>query len=452
MQKIWEKVKSELKAQIPGHSYRMWIEPIEFVRNEGPAVVLSCPNFFSRKRVHDHYSGLIESQYKNLSPNVCKLVLEIPPKSDKAPRRIDSDPLRPDALPQLSLPNISVKGSGTGQLLRKDFTFDRFVVGNNNDFAYSAALSLASRQEMNQNSLFLLSRTGLGKSHLSQAIGHYILDRFPRENVYYITAEDFMNEMVQAFRTNSIERFKMKYRNQCDVLLMEDIHYLTGKERTQVELAQALDYLFNADKKIIFTSCYLPADIPKINEQLRSRLTSGLISNIESPDFRTRMKILNKKIETLGCNISPRVVEYLAGELSENVRQLEGGLLSLTAKSSLLKTPIDIRLAESVIQNIVQQKQTVTVDYIKKLVCEAFNITPSEIVSRSRKKHIVRPRQVAIYLARQYTDQPLQAIGKSFNRYHATAIHSIGVVEKKMKADESLRKQLEMIRGKLETR
>jgi len=452
MQKIWEKVKSELKAQIPGHSYRMWIEPIEFVRSEGAAVVLSCPNFFSRKRVHDHYSGLIESQYKNLSPNVCKLVLEIPPKSDKAPRRIDSDPLRPDALPQLSLPNISVKGSGTGQLLRKDFTFDRFVVGNNNDFAYSAALSLASRQEMNQNSLFLLSRTGLGKSHLSQAIGHYILDRFPRENVYYITAEDFMNEMVQAFRTNSIERFKMKYRNQCDVLLMEDIHYLTGKERTQVELAQALDYLFNADKKIIFTSCYLPADIPKINEQLRSRLTSGLISNIESPDFRTRMKILNKKIETLGCNISPRVVEYLAGELSENVRQLEGGLLSLTAKSSLLKTPIDIRLAESVIQNIVQQKQTVTVDYIKKLVCEAFNITPSEIVSRSRKKHIVRPRQVAIYLARQYTDQPLQAIGKSFNRYHATAIHSIGVVEKQMKADESLRKQLEMIRGKLETR
>jgi len=305
---------------------------------------------------------------------------------------------------------------------------------------------------MNQNSLFLLSRTGLGKSHLSQAIGHYILDRFPHENVYYITAEDFMNEMVQAFRTNSIERFKMKYRNQCDVLLMEDIHFLTGKERTQVELAQALDYLFNADKKIIFTSCYLPADIPKINEQLRSRLTSGLISNIDSPDFQTRMKILNKKIETLGCNISPRVVEYLAGELSENVRQLESGLLSVTAKSSLLKTPIDIRLAESVIQNIVQQKQAVTVDYIKKLVCEAFNITPSEIVSRSRKKHIVRPRQVAIYLARQYTDQPLQAIGKSFNRYHATAIHSIGVVEKQMKADESLRRQLEMIRGKIETR
>lgn len=452
MQKVWEKVKADLKAQIPGHSYRMWIEPMKFVRSENNAVVLSCPNFFSRKRVHDHYSIRIESLFKHLSPNICKLVLETTPKSEKARKHPDHDPLRPDVLPQLSLPNIPVNGSGGGQLLRKDFTFDRFVVGNNNDFAYSAALSLASRQEMSQNSLFLLSRTGLGKSHLSQAIGHYILDRFPNENVYYITAEEFMNEMVQAFRTNAIEQFKRKYRNRCDVLLMEDIHFLTGKERTQIELAQALDYLFNADKKIIFTSCYLPADIPKINEQLRSRLASGLISNIESPDFQTRVKILNKKMEILGCKISPRVTEYLAGELSENVRQLESGLISLTAKSSLLKTPIDLHLAESVIKNIVQQKSTITVDFIKKLVCEAFNITPSEIVSRSRKKHIVRPRQVAIYLARKYTDQPLQAIGKSFNRYHATAIHSIGVVEKQMKADESLRKQLEMIRGKIETR
>lgn len=452
MQKVWEKVKTELKAQIPGHSYRMWIEPIEFVRSQGPAVVLSCPNFFSRKRVHEHYSGLIEEQFKQQEPKLCKLVLEIPKKNEKAIKSADADPLRPDALPQLSLPNIPFKGSGTGQLLRKEFTFDRFVVGNNNDFAYSAALSLASRQEVNQHSLFLLSRTGLGKSHLSQAIGHYILDRFPNENVYYITAEDFMDEMVRAFRTNSMDRFKMKYRNQCDVLLMEDVHFLTGKERTQVELAQALDFLFNADKKIIFTSCYLPAEIPKINEQLRSRLTSGLISNIEAPDFQTRMKILNKKTETLHCDISPRVLEYLAGELSENVRQLESGLISVTTKSSLMKTPIDIRLAESVVKNIVHQKQTVTVDYIKKLVCEAFNITPSEIVSRSRKKHIVRPRQVAIYLSRKYTDQPLQAIGKSFNRYHATAIHSIGVVEKGIKSDEGLKRQLEILQGRLDSR
>ena len=357
---------------------------------------------------------------------------------------------KPDMDPQLTLPNVGMQPYGK-RMLRNDFTFDRFVVGDNNDFAYSACLSLASRKNTQQNSLFLLSKTGLGKSHLSQAIGHHILSKQASDRVYYITAEDFSNEMVYAFRHDCIDKFKRKYRNQCDALLLEDIHYLAGKERTQIELSSILDTLFEADKKIIFSSCCLPSDIPKLNNELRSRLSCGLVSNIDPPNFRTRVRILQKKSMNNGYDIPENVIHYLAGELTEDIRQLESGLIGVAAKSSLLGVPIDLDLAESVTKNIAQQRKNITIDAIKKLICKQYNISINEIVSRSRKQNIVRPRQIAMYLSRKYTDSPLQAIGKSFNRYHATALHSIGTVERSLKENSPVRKQVEFLCKNLES-
>ncbi|MGD9416063.1 MAG: chromosomal replication initiator protein DnaA, partial [Desulfobacterales bacterium] len=324
-------------------------------------------------------------------------------------------------------------------------------VGANNDFAYSASLSLASRREYQQNALLLLSKTGMGKSHLSQAIGHHVLSEYPDERVYYITAEDFSNEMVQAFRQDSINKFKAKYRNKCDVLLLEDIHYLSGKERTQVELALTLDSLFEASKRIIFSSCYLPGDIPKLNDKLRSRLSCSLISKIDSPNFRTRVRILRKKAQSNGYHIPDTIIEYLAGELTEDIRQLESGLNGVAAKSSLLGTPIDLDLTESVVKNMVRQRKKITIDVIKKMVCKYYNCTLKDMVSRSRKQHLVRPRQMAIYLSRLYTDAPLQSIGKAFNRYHATALHSIHCIERGLKENSVIQKQVEFFNQKLES-
>lgn len=291
----------------------------------------------------------------------------------------------------------------------------------------------------------------MGKSHLSQAISHFILSEHPSERVYYMTAEDFSNEMVQAFRHDSINKFKARYRNGCDVLLLEDVHYLSGKERTQIELALTLDTLFESGKKIIFSSCYLPVDIPKLNDKLQSRLSSSLISNIEPPDFRTRIRILQKKALHNGYEMPEDVMQYLAGELTEDVRQLESGLIGVTAKSSLLGTPIDLALAESVVKHIVRQRKKITIDVIKNLVCKYYSISMDQIVSSSRKQSIVRPRQIAIYLSRMYTDAPLQAIGKSFNRYHATALHSINTVERAVKQNSPVQKQVEFLRLKLES-
>jgi chromosomal replication initiator protein len=277
------------------------------------------------------------------------------------------------------------------------------------------------------------------------------LSEHPLDRVYYITAEDFANEMINSFRNNTISEFKKKYRNGCDVLLLEDVHYLTGKERTQIELALTLDTLFEAGKKLIFSSCYLPSEIPKLNDKLLSRLSCGLISNIDPPNFRTRVRILEKKAGTNGYKIPKEITEYLASELSDNVRQLESGLIGVAVKSSLLGAPINLDLAESVVKNIIRQRSNITIDVIKKIVCKYYGISVRDLVSRSRKQNIVRPRQIAIYLSRRYTDQPLQVIGRNFNRYHATALYAIGVVERGLKENGSLQKHVDFFCQKLES-
>ena len=444
MEAVWEKIKSAIKNRIPTHSFEMWIEPLDLEKGENDHWILACPNFFSKKRVSDLYGNLISAELSSATGSSCNLTFAV---------GVKGKPDRPkEQMPnhQLPLPNDSIRPH-SGRFFRRDFTFDQFVVGASNDFAYSASLSLASRKEHQQNALFLLSKTGMGKSHLSQAIGHHVLSAYPDERVYYITAEDFSNEMVQAFRQDSINKFKGKYRNNCDVLLLEDVHYLSGKARTQVELALTLDSLFEAGKRIIFSSCFLPGDIPKLDDKLRSRLSDSLISSIDPPNFRTRVRILRKKAQNNGYQIPDEIINYLAGELTEDIRQLSSGLNGVAAKSSLLGTPIDLNLTESVVKNIVRQRKKITIEVIKKLVCKYYNCSLKDVVSRSRKQSLVRPRQMAIYLSRSYTDAPLQSIGKAFNRYHATALHSIHSIERGLKENSSIQKQVEFFHQKLES-
>jgi chromosomal replication initiator protein len=443
MEAVWKKVKSTIKKRIPGHSYQMWIEPLKVQRAEDSACVVYCPNFFSRKRVQGLYGAMIQQAIQIELGRECDLLFKISDKSNGPKPKVAEDL-------QLPLPNDNVS-QYNGRFLRRDFTFDQFVVGSSNDFAYSASLALASRRDTQQNALFLLSKTGMGKSHLSQAIGHHVMSSHPKDRIYYITAEDFSNEMVRAFRHNAIDKFKTKYRTQCDVLLLEDVHYLSGKERTQIELALTLDTLFESGKRIIFSSCYLPAEIPKLNDKLRSRLSCGLISAIEPPNFRTRVRILQKKVGMYDYRLPENVIHYLAGELTDDVRQLESGLNGVAAKSSLMGIPVDVELAESVVKNIVRQRKLITIGVIKKLVCKYYNISLEDLISNSRKQIIVRPRQMAIYLARRFTDAPLQTIGKSFNRYHATALHSIGCIERGLKQDNSIQKQVGFFCQKLES-
>ncbi|MCP4747119.1 MAG: chromosomal replication initiator protein DnaA [Desulfobacteraceae bacterium] len=446
MELIWRQIKESLVQKMPSHTYRMWIEPLEVGNAGEDTLQLVCPNPYFRKRVLDYFLPEIKAEVQHITGKNIDLDLRIA-AADKRPE--DSVSNAPPQQLQLCLPEINIP-SNYGRLLRDDYTFDQFVVGKSNDFAYSAALSLAVRKNIQQSSLFLLSKAGLGKSHLAQAVGHQILRNQPKERVYYMTAEDFANEMVSSYRSNSISAFKEKYHKLCDVLLLDDIHHLSGKNRTQIELAHTLDYLINENKKIIFSSCYAPSDIPKLSDNLRSRLTCGLISSIEPPEYRMRIKILEHYAQANSWLIPKEIFEYLASELTQDVRQLKSGMSGMIAKSSLLGRPIDLGLAKDVIRNMVQKNEDISVSTIKKLVCKYYNISIKDLVSSSRKQAIVRPRQVAMYLARRFTDQPLQSIGKSFNRYHATAMHSIGVVERGIRQGASVQKHVEYLSGKIE--
>jgi len=446
MEKVWQKVKDTIKDTLPTHVYKMWIEPVHFFKATGESLVLTCPNNFLKKRVIDNFGLMIKNELKRVAGDGYEFFLEVSRGSGKTAGHL-AGAAAPEEV-QMTLPQVNIRPKN-GRLLRKDFTFDQFVVGKNSDFAYMAALSLASQKKPAQNSLLLFSPPGMGKSHLSQAAGHQILSAFPNERIFYITAEDFTNEMVIAFKRNSIDEFKKKYRSCCDVLLLEDIHMLSGRTRTQEELALTLDYLNEAGKKVIYSSTMQLAKIPKMSEQLKSRIAVSLISEIEPPDFRTRVKILQHKARGKALRVPSEVIEFMASELKQNVRILESGLIGVTTKSCLLGMPVDLALAESVVKNIVTNQKHITIDVIKHLVCREFGITVGDMISKSRKQAVVRPRQIAMFLSRRHTDQTIQSIGKNFNRYHATVIHSIHAIEKELKEKGEVQKQVDIIEQKL---
>lgn len=457
MKSIWKKVKADLKSQIPANNYMMWIDPLDLGACGNQHVVLECPNHFSKKWIEGYYSEMIKAGLNRICGKAVQVSFEVANGHSRHTITQKQDTLavtnkgqkarRTDK--QLTLPNSHVRPR-TGRLLKNDFTFDTFVVGTNNDFAYSAVLSLGSQNNAVNRPLFLTSRPGMGKSHLTQALGHYTLGAKPSTRVYYITAEDFSNEMVYAFNTKTINQFKEKYRAGFDILLLDDIHSLAGKERTQSELAMVLDYMLEADKKVLFTGCCLPGEIPKVNEQLKSRLSCGLITTMDAPDFRMRVRILRKKSQINGYSIPDDVIEYLADNLTDDVRQLESGLNGVAMKSSLLGVPVDQDLARSIVKNMVVQQRKITLELIKKLVCKEYGVLAKDIDSRSRQQRVTWPRQVAIYLSRRLTDHSLKSIGRNYNRYHATVIHSINAVENAMKQKQSVSQEVNYLVNKIE--
>lgn len=456
MESFWEQVKSQIKNSVPEHSYRMWIDPVELLEHDSHRIMLSVPNEFFVRRLTENYMDMFTTEFSKLGKSITIEFLSQSKPSTPSPKTDVYGSSYPALAvlgknpEQAELPGLD-PSFHSGRILKKGFTFDDFVVGDNSNFAYSASLSLAQGKKNGAGILYLLAKTGLGKTHLSQAVGHHMIAQNRSNRVFYVTAEDFTNEMIFSLKNNKIEVFKEKYRKKTDVLILEDIHFLSGKIATQKELAITLDYLLDADKKIIFSGCELPDEIPKLDVQLKSRLGLGLVTEIEPPDYKTRVKILKKKSSHLGCKVPTLVTEYIAQELCDDVRQLESGLFGVVAKGQLMGRNIDIELARSVLSNITKNRKRINIDVIKNLVCKEFSISEQDIMSNSRKQRIVKPRQVAMFLAKKYTDQPIKKIGSSFKKYHATAIYSVNMVEKELKQKGSLYEQIIYISKKIES-
>lgn len=444
MSTLWDELKKQIKEQLPEKSYSLWINPLSLIDEKEDTIILGCPNKFSMNWIVDHYSVLLESGLKNMGKShgiVFKVASQA--KKMKGPDMFLSSP-------QLYFPNIAPKKTRGKFNFNKEFTFDRFVVGSCNEFAYSASRAIASGDGCSYDSLFMRANTGLGKSHLSQSIGHMLIENNPDIRAYYITAEDFVNEMISALKSNKIEYFKNKYRRSCDVLMLEEVHFLSGKEKIQTELGYTLDALANDNKKLIFTSSLLPKDIPNMSKELSSRLTSGLITTLEKPDYNTRVKIIEKKASEHDLLLSEEIIHLFAEKLTKDIRQIESALRCFKAKADLMKAKTDINLAKEVLKYHITDNSAISLDNISKLICKYYKIENAVLPSKSRKKIHTYPRNMYIYLSRNYSDATLEEIGKSINRNHSTVIYSSEVIEKKIKLDKKVKNQVDFLSQKIQ--
>ena len=440
MEDIWKQTKEDLRGQISSNSYKMWIEPLEMKISGEGQVYLACPNRFFLNWVRENYLADIKKSWERQSGTAQDINLKL----SSIPRQPHREPKDSRQLP-LPLPS-------NGRMLRlnRRFTFDQFVVGSGNSFAFSAAYAIANGEHNLSQCLYLLADTGLGKSHLSHAIGNHILYLRNDVRVVYLTAEEFTNEMVVSIKQRRMDAFKQKYRNNCDVLLLEEVQFLSGKEKTQAELSYTLDALSRDNKRVIFTGTHFPRDIPKLKSKLQSRLTAGMVTHIEPPDFQTRLKILEKKAANEGVQLPADVAELLATHITRDVRQLESCVIGVVAKSSLLDKPVDLALAHEVLDSVCDSRELISIGLVKQVICQYFKVSVEALMSNSRKKGVVYPRNLGMYFCRKYTDETLESIGQAFNRSHATVIHAVDNISRQIHLKSGVRNQVEFLGHQLE--
>lgn len=348
-------------------------------------------------------------------------------------------------------PVVSKKKSAGPTYLNARYTFDTFVVGGNNEFARAAALAVAENPGEIYNPLFIYGGVGLGKTHLMHSIAHFVLDQNPDTKVLYVTSEKFTNELIDAIQKNTTNQFREKYRS-IDILLIDDIQFIIGKERTQEEFFHTFNTLHESKKQIIISSDRPPKEMLTLEDRLRSRFEHGLLADIQSPDYETRMAILRKKEELDGLKIDEEVLGYIATNIKSNIRELEGALTKIVAFSRLKKRELNLLLAEEALQDIISpnEKKVITADLIVEVVAEHHNIAPSDIYSKDKSRNISYPRQIVMYLCRRLTDMSVTDIGKSLgNRDHSTVLHGCDKIASDMNVDTSLHNMIDVLIKKI---
>jgi chromosomal replication initiator protein len=439
MEAIWQTAKDIIKNELPCATFDLWIEPLQAETSSGGELVLSCPNPFALRWIQANYLKMIRQAVETALGRSLPVHLKLL----TAPAR----PPVPVQMAQPSLPLVPEKPQGRG--LNRAFTFDKFVVGASNRLAYQASRALASNDTFYNRILFLTSGPGLGKSHLSQAVGNFISKSATGRTVRYITAENFANEMVHALKNGRMSTFKERFRQDCDILLLEEVQFLSGKEKIQAEVCYTLDTLIGQNKLLVFTSCYLPAEIGQISQELRSRLTGGLITPIGPPDFNTRLSILDTKAKNRGVQVPVKILEYLAEYVDEDVRRLESALDCLVARATLLEEPFHLRLAKEVLQDLKAVDTRLNTPDIQKIVGDYYGVSLPDLLGRSRQRRLVRARQMALYFCRIYTEKTMVELGRLFQRSHASVVHALQTLDRDRKTQPRVAQELHLLEEKL---
>jgi chromosomal replication initiator protein len=450
MSKLWQDALAQLEASLNPQHFATWVKPLRLVRIERDLVVLEVPNRFVLDWVRDNYAKLIQQVLSELSAISYRLQIDIAGQDrdtvqvERRQRAVSREavPRQSEVIPQHEW-QVDIN-------LNRKYTFDEFVAGSSNQFAFAAAMAVANNPATTYNPLFIYGGVGLGKTHLINAIGNALMKKSPAMRVCYYTSEKFTNELINSLRYQRMDEFHKKFRSM-DVLLIDDIQFIAGKERTQEEFFHTFNTLYESHKQIVVTSDKFPKDIPGLEERLRSRFEWGLIADIQPPDVETKQAILKMKAEQNHIFLPEEVALFLANASSSNVRELEGYLVRLGAYASLTATPINLETARKVLKDIlVERNRELSVDEIIKRVSSHFNIKVSDLKSPKRLKAVVLPRQVAMYLARQLTSASYPEIGERFGgKDHSTIIHGIRKVEKLMEENFQLRQTIESLRNAL---
>jgi chromosomal replication initiator protein len=445
MENLWSRVIDSLKERVGQQNFDIWIKPISFVSLNEESVELEVPNRFFREWINEHYASHIQETFSRLTEQPCILHFRI--KNEKGGRM----ELPTQRVPKKEGPTAAPPPT----LFNPRYTFENFVVGASNQFANAACLAVANLPAKNYNPLFIYGGVGLGKTHLLHAIGNHIIHHrvlTDIKKICYLSSEEFTNELINSIRYEKMDEFRNKFRKM-DILLIDDIQFISGKERTQAEFFHTFNSLYEARKQIVVTSDKFPKDIPNFEERLRSRFEWGLIADIQPPDVETKVAILRKKAELESIPLSNEVAFFLASHIDSNIRVLEGSLIRIGAFASLTKTPIDIQTAKEVLKNIIKPKEElISIDLIQKVVSAHFNIKLSDLKAKRKYKGYVLPRQVGMYLSRKMTDASLLEIGEKFGgKDHSTVLHSIKKVEEKLSNDPSFKETIETLQGRIKS-
>ena len=439
VQDKWKEILQRVRDEheLSEISFTTWIEPLTIHSVEDNLITILVP---SEKMGLDYVSKKYTLPIKVAIAEITgvnyeiRFILPEEVTQEKAPAPVQKN---------LYVPNLNPK-----------YTFDTFVVGSNNKFAHAASLAVAESPGEIYNPLFLYGGVGLGKTHLMHSIAHFILQKNPSSRILYVTSEEFTNEVIEAIRNSNntaMTKFREKYRN-IDVLLIDDVQFIIGKESTQEEFFHTFNTLHGANKQIILSSDRPPKDMDILEDRIRSRFEWGLICDISSPNYETRMAILRKKQEMDGYTVSDDVIEYIASNIKSNIRELEGALTKIKAYSNLVKQDVNLALAEQVLKDIISpnDKKIITPETIINMVAEQFDITPADIIGNKRSSKIVYPRQIAMYLCRNMLDIPLTQVGSYIgNRDHTTVIHGINKIQDELETSEQTQKIIATLKKKL---
>jgi chromosomal replication initiator protein len=432
MMNLWEQVLARIETKVNRHSYYTWFRPTSFIAHDSRTLSIRVPNSLFKDWLTKHYSGVIAEALAELASS--HLAVDFVADSQGDPADIPLGPDEAAALQVQALPPPPPPPA-TGVGLNPRYLFDTFIVGPSNQFAHAASRAVAEAPSRSYNPLFIYGGVGLGKTHLMHAIGHYVLQHDRHLKLTYISSERFMNEMINAVRYDRVLDFRERYRS-VDLLLVDDIQFLAGKEGTQTEFFHTFNALYDSQKQIVLSSDCPPHEIPALEERLRSRFEWGLIADIQSPDLETRVAILKKKAEAEAVPLPDDVAIYIAGRIKSNIRELEGSLIRLVAYASLTGQEITLPLAQEVLRNILDEEKAVTIEMIQKQVADYYNLKLVELKSRNNSKSVAMPRQIAMYLCKALTHSSLPEIGRSFGgKHHSTVIHSIRKVEDLRKQD-----------------